>query len=159
MALVHRSMLGAEAGWGRRPLRNLIPDARRAFKANGKGRHHIAKHKQGPTNWPAYEASLRQHDDLTVWFSEGTIAASRAEPRTSRGGQSLSSSLAILTALTHQRGVVAPGWHHRVASNGPKTSSTPVMRICTPIHSSRKAERRVIVRVPVGPINPVNRSA
>src|SRR6185437_8844102 len=51
-------------------------------------------------NWPAYDASLRQRGSLTVWFSEAAIAAWRAEPRTTRGGQPWYSELAILTALT-----------------------------------------------------------
>jgi hypothetical protein len=36
------------------------------FKANAKCRHHIPKQKRRLTNWPAYEASLRQRGDLTV---------------------------------------------------------------------------------------------
>jgi Transposase DDE domain len=70
------------------------------FKANAECRHHIPKQKRRLTNWPAYEASLRQRGDLTVWFSEEAIAAWRAEPRTNRGGQPWYSPLAILTALT-----------------------------------------------------------
>jgi hypothetical protein len=68
------------------------------FKANAKCRHRIRKQKRRLTNWPAYEAGLRQRGDLTVWFSEEAIAAWRAEPRTSRGGQPWYSPLAILTA-------------------------------------------------------------
>jgi hypothetical protein len=52
------------------------------------------------TNWPAYDASLRQRGSLTVWFTEEAIAAWAAEPRTTRGGQPWDSPLAILTALT-----------------------------------------------------------
>jgi hypothetical protein len=52
------------------------------------------------TNWPEYEASLRQRASLTVWFTEEAIAAWAAEPRTTRGGQPWYSPLAILTALT-----------------------------------------------------------
>jgi hypothetical protein len=37
---------------------------------------------------------------LTVWFTEAAVAAWRAEPRTTPGGQPLYSSLAITTALT-----------------------------------------------------------
>jgi len=69
------------------------------FKANAKCRHHIPKQKRRLANWPAYEASLRQRGDLTVWFSEEAIAAWRAAPRTIRGGQPWYSPLAILTAL------------------------------------------------------------
>ena len=70
------------------------------FKANAKCRHHIPKQKRRLTNWPAYEASLRQRGDLTVWFSEEGIAAWRPEPRTNRGAQPWYSPLAILTAQT-----------------------------------------------------------
>jgi Transposase DDE domain len=70
------------------------------FKANAKCRHHIPKQTRRLTNWPAYEAGLRQRGDLTVWFSEDAIAAWRAEPRTNRGGQPWYSPPAILTALT-----------------------------------------------------------
>ncbi len=52
------------------------------------------------TNWAAYDAALRQRGSLTVWFSAEAIAAWRAEPRTTRGGQRHYSALAILTALT-----------------------------------------------------------
>ena len=52
------------------------------------------------TNWPAYDASLRQRGSLTVWFTDKAVAAWAAEPRTTRGGQPRYSLLAILTALT-----------------------------------------------------------
>src|ERR1700712_1574351 len=70
------------------------------FKANAARRHHIPKQKRRVTNWAAYDASLRQRGSLTIWFSDEAIAAWRAEPRTTRGGQPWYSPLAILTALT-----------------------------------------------------------
>ena len=70
------------------------------FKANADRRHHIPKQKRRVTNWPAYDASLRQRGSLTVWFSNEAIAAWRAAPRTTRGAQPWYSPLAILTALT-----------------------------------------------------------
>src|ERR687890_236975 len=70
------------------------------FKLNEAGRHHIPRQKHNVTNWPAYDASLRQRGSLTVWFTDEAIAAWTAEPRTTRGGQPWYSSLAILTALT-----------------------------------------------------------
>ena len=70
------------------------------FKLNQAGRHHIPKQRHKVTNWPAYDASLRQRGSLTVWFTEEAIRAWRAEPRTTRGGQPWYSELAILTALT-----------------------------------------------------------
>src|SRR5215207_8350956 len=70
------------------------------FKLNQDRRPHIPRQRRKVTNWPAYDASLRQRGSLTVWFTEEAIAAWRAEPRTTRGGQPWYSALAILTALT-----------------------------------------------------------
>ena len=70
------------------------------FKLNQNRRHHIPRQRHKVTNWPDYEASLRQRGSLTVWFTEEAIAAWAAEPRTSRGGQPWYSPLSILTALT-----------------------------------------------------------
>ena len=70
------------------------------FKLNQDRRHHIPKQTHRVTNWPAYDAALRQRGSLTVWFSDEAIAAWRAEPRTTRGGQASYSPLAITTGLT-----------------------------------------------------------
>ena len=70
------------------------------FKANAARRHHIPKQRHRVTNWAAYDAALRQRGSLTVWFTDEAIAAWRAEPRTTPGGQPCYSALAILTALT-----------------------------------------------------------
>jgi hypothetical protein len=70
------------------------------FKANAARRHHIPRQRHRVTNWRAYDTSLRQRGSLTVWFTEEAVAAWRAAPRTTRGGQPWYSPLAILTALT-----------------------------------------------------------
>ena len=70
------------------------------FKLNQDRRHHIPRQQHRVTNWPSYEAGLRQRGSLTVWFTDEAIAAWTAEPRTTRGGQPHYSALAILTALT-----------------------------------------------------------
>jgi hypothetical protein len=70
------------------------------FKANADRRHHIPRQRDRVTNWSEYDAGLRQRGSLTVWFSDEAIAAWRAEPRTTRGGQPHYSALAITTALT-----------------------------------------------------------
>jgi hypothetical protein len=70
------------------------------FKLNQPGRRHIPRQKHKVTNWPAYDASLRQRGSLTVWVTDEAIRGWRAEPRTTRGGQPWYSELAILTALT-----------------------------------------------------------
>ena len=70
------------------------------FKLNQDRRRHIPRTRRRVTNWPAYDASLRQRGSLTVWFTDEAVAAWAAEPRTTRGGQPWYSPLAILTALT-----------------------------------------------------------
>jgi hypothetical protein len=70
------------------------------FKANAARRHRIPKQRHRVTNWAEYDAALRRRGSLTVWFTDGAIAAWRAEPRTTPGGQPWYSPLAILTALT-----------------------------------------------------------
>src|SRR3954469_6749021 len=70
------------------------------FKLNQNCRHHIPRQRHKVTNWPDYEASLRQRGSLTVWFTEEAIAPGAAPPRPPRGGQPCYSPLAILTVLT-----------------------------------------------------------
>ncbi len=70
------------------------------FQLNQDRRHHIPRQRRKVTNWPAYDASLRQRGSLTIWFTDEAIAAWAAEARTTRGGQFRYSPLAILTALT-----------------------------------------------------------
>ena len=70
------------------------------FQANAARRHSIPKQRYRVTNWAEYDAALRQRGSLTLWFSEAAIAAWKAEPRTTPGGQPYYSALAIMTALT-----------------------------------------------------------
>jgi hypothetical protein len=70
------------------------------FKANAARRHRIPKQRHRVTNWAEYDTALRQRGSLTVWFTDAAIAAWRAEPRATPGGQPRYSALAILTALT-----------------------------------------------------------
>ena len=67
-----------------------LPDPRTPavpFKANADRRQHSPKQRHQVTNWAEYDAALRQRGSLTVWFTEAAIAAWRAEPRTTPGGQ------------------------------------------------------------------------
>jgi hypothetical protein len=68
-------------------------------KYNADRRHRIPKARYKVTNWRAYEAGLRQRGSLTIWFSEEAVAAWRAAPRTTPGGQARYSDLAIETSL------------------------------------------------------------
>ena len=70
------------------------------FKVNAACRHHIPRQRHRVTNSAAYDAALRQRGSLIVWFTDATIAAWKAEPRTTRGGQPRYSALAISTELT-----------------------------------------------------------
>ncbi len=70
------------------------------FKANADRRHCIPKQRFRATNWSEYDAGLRGRGSLNVWFTDAAIAAWKAEPRTTRGGQPRYSELAINTALT-----------------------------------------------------------
>jgi hypothetical protein len=70
------------------------------FKPHAQHRHHIPKPRYRITNWPEYDAALRQRGSLTVWFTGEAIAAWQAAPRTTPGGQRYDSALAIITALT-----------------------------------------------------------
>ncbi|NRA88940.1 MAG: transposase [Rhizobiales bacterium] len=51
-------------------------------------------------NWPAYNESLRQRGDITVWLSADVADAWFTPKRTSPGGQGIYSELAIMTCLT-----------------------------------------------------------
>jgi Transposase DDE domain len=70
------------------------------FKYRAEHRHRIPKPRYRVTNWAEYDASLKRRGSLTVWFTSEAVAAWRAEPRTTPGGQPHYSSLAIGTALT-----------------------------------------------------------
>src|ERR1700761_5040184 len=110
------------------------------FKANATRRHHIPKQKRKVTNWPAYDASLRQRGSLTVWVTDEAIAAWRAAPRTTRGGQAWYSPLAILTALT-LRTVFNVALRPTEGLTG-STTGLLVLPLAVPDHStlSRRAE-------------------
>lgn len=69
------------------------------FKHNAVHRHRIPLQKFRVKNWPEYEAGLRQRGSITFWISEAAIAGWLAPKRTTRGGQSRYSDLAIETSL------------------------------------------------------------
>src|ERR687897_2734309 len=94
-------MLHGWAGWRRGTVRFDAPDlAFMPHKANAARHHHIPRPKRRVTNWADYNEALRQRGSLTVWFTDEAIAAWKAAPRTTPGGQPYYSDLAITTALT-----------------------------------------------------------
>ncbi len=70
------------------------------FKHDACRRHRIGKMKFKVTNWPEYEAGLRQRGSLTVWLTPQALSCWQAPKRTTHGGQPRYSDLAIETALT-----------------------------------------------------------
>jgi Transposase DDE domain len=70
------------------------------FKLNAAWRHHIPKQKHRVTNWAAYDVGLRARGSLTVWFTPEAVAAWKAEPRTTRGGQPSYSAVASSSGKT-----------------------------------------------------------
>jgi IS5 family transposase len=96
---------GSPSGWWSKPgRRRVIPvifgTPAVPFKHHADQRHHIPKPRYRVTNWPEYDAALGRRGSLTIWFTDEAIAAWRAEPRTTPGGQPYYSALAITTALT-----------------------------------------------------------
>lgn len=69
------------------------------FKHQAAHRHRIPQQKFRVKNWPNYEAGLRQRGSITFWISEAAIAEWSALRRTTPGGQSRYSDLAIETSL------------------------------------------------------------
>ena len=59
-----------------------------------------AKTKYRVKNWAAYEKSLRQQGDITIWFDGAAVEAWNAPPCGRPGGQLKDSDVAIVTALT-----------------------------------------------------------
>jgi len=49
------------------------------FKANADRRHHIPKQQDRVTNWPEYDAALRQRGSLTVTRERGATRLQYAE--------------------------------------------------------------------------------
>lgn len=69
-SVVHETACGAGngPGVGERLFFDLrIPTV--PFKLNQDRRHLIPRQPRKVTNWPTYEASLRQRGSLTVWFT------------------------------------------------------------------------------------------
>ena len=68
-------------------------------KHNAKRRHHIAKMKYSVRNWREYDAALRARGSLTMWVTPDAMALWAAQPRSTPGGESFYSDLAIETSL------------------------------------------------------------
>ena len=68
-------------------------------KHNVPRRHHIPKMKFQVKNWAEYDAGLRRRGSLTMWVTPEVLGGWQAARRTTPGGQSSYSELAIETGM------------------------------------------------------------
>ena len=64
-------------------------DTHLTSKLNQYRRRHIPKQNHKVMKWRAYDASLRQGDSFTVWFTDEAVEGWRAEPFTAPGRAAL----------------------------------------------------------------------
>ena len=72
-------------------------------KHNAARRHHIPKMKFRVKNWAEYDAALRRRGSLTLWVTPEVVGEWQAARRTTPGGQSIYSELAIETGMILRR--------------------------------------------------------
>jgi hypothetical protein len=113
-------------------------------KYNADRHHRIPKTRYKVTNWKAYEAGLRQRGSLTIWFTDEAIAAWRAAPRTTPGGQ------ARYSALVHggRRARISPWFvdHQAALTDSGRPRSNIRLRTVTAIRVSTSWAGRVCER-------------
>jgi hypothetical protein len=68
-------------------------------KHNASCRHHIPKMKFRVKNWAEYDVGLRRRGSLTLWVTPEVLDGWQAVRRTTPGGQSVYSALAIETGM------------------------------------------------------------
>jgi len=119
-------------------------------KHNTPRRHHIPKMKFRVKNWAEYDAGLRHRGSLTLWVTPEVLDDCRAARRTTPGGQSIYSELAIETgmmlrlafhlALRHTEGlmaiasVTADGAYDGMATYDVVTGHREDVRVIIPPH-------------------------
>ncbi|CAN7550370.1 transposase [Caballeronia sp. LjRoot31] len=69
------------------------------YKHNQGRLHKIEKARYKVTNWREYNKALRQRGDITIWFTEGALAAWHPAKTGTRGRPQEHSDLAIETTL------------------------------------------------------------
>lgn len=124
-------------------------------KHNDVRRHHIPKMRFRVANWATYEAGLRRRGSLTLWGSDEALAAWRAAPRRTPGGQARYSQTAIETAL-----MVRLVFHQPLRQTEGQLSSLlilPGVELLVPDHTtiSRRAARltpMLATALPSGPV-------
>src|SRR3954469_16736135 len=123
-------------------------------KYNADRRHRIPTARYKVTNWQAYEAGLRRRGPLTIWFTEEAMAAWRAAPWTTPGGQACYSDLAIETTL-----ILRTVFHQPLRqTEGLISSLLELMGLDLPVPDLSTLSRRsrtlaVAPQAPSGPLN------
>jgi hypothetical protein len=123
-------------------------------KYNADRRHRIPKTRYKVMNWRDYEAGLRKRGSLTIWFTEEAIAAWRAAPRTTPGGQARYSDLAVETSL-----ILRTGFHQPLRqTEGLVGSLLGLMGLDLPIpdHTTLSRRARTLAVAPQAVSGPVH---
>ena len=71
-----------------------------AYRYPKRSQYKYTKKPYRVRHWPAYESTLRERGNLTLWFSEDAIVAWHAPASGKAGGQRVYPDLVIETALT-----------------------------------------------------------
>ena len=123
-------------------------------KYNADRRHRIPKALYKVMNWRDYETGLRKRGSLTIWFTEEAIAAWRAAPRTTPGGQARYSDLAVETSL-----ILRTGFHQPLRqTEGLVGSLLGLMGLDLPIpdHTTLSRRARTLAVAPQAVSGPVH---
>jgi hypothetical protein len=97
-ALLHGSVIGGEEWTVYEAGPFPAPGSHRAIQSEPTSPSSHPKQRHKSDELGRHDIALRRR--LTVWFTEAAIAAWKAEPRATRGGQPRHSALAITTAMT-----------------------------------------------------------
>src|ERR1017187_438468 len=89
--------IGIKVGYSETESRKAAPSM--PNKHNASRRHHIPKMKFRVKNWAEYDAGLRRRGGLTLWLTPEVLDGWNAARRTTPGGQSSYSELAIETGM------------------------------------------------------------
>jgi len=121
-------------------------------KHNESRRHHIPKMKFQVKNWAEYDAGLRRRGSLTLWVTSEVLDGWHAERRTTPGGQSVYSELAIETGM-----MLRLAFHLALRqTEGLMTSIVDLLgvQLGTPDHSTLSRRARKMASISTGCVLP-----
>src|ERR1039458_9715823 len=121
-------------------------------KHNAARRHHLPKMKFRVKNWAEYDAGLRRRGSLTLWVTPEVLVGWQAARRTTPGGQSICSELAIETGM-----MLRLVFHLALRqTEGLMASIFGLLGVAlsTPDHSTLSRRARTMASIPKGCILP-----